>query len=148
MIEALEPSPELARIFDRYRQHYGARGDVAAADAWLARHMTSGALRAFLASRGGQAVGRAVVAPIPASHQLGHFWQLRDLFVAPDHRRLGVAMSLLMHLRDAARADGATRLSLITESENTAALTLYAAVGMEVVTGHVSMSCSTRRDAT
>jgi ribosomal protein S18 acetylase RimI-like enzyme len=90
-------------------------------------------------------VGLAVVAPTPASQRLGHFWQLRDLFVHPRHRRLGVGGALLSSVRDAAVADGAARLSLVTESDNAAALRLYAKAGFEPVTGYASLSWSTSR---
>lgn len=138
------PLPTVARLFDEYREHYGERPDLAGSQAWLRRHLDSGTLRAFLANRGDEAAGLALVAPIPASQRLGHFWQLRDLFVAPRHRRLGVGEALLCAVHDAALADGAARLSLATESDNAAALALYAKAGFEPVTGYVSMSWSTR----
>src|SRR6478672_1236236 len=147
VVEVATPLPALARLFDEYREHYGERPDLAGSQAWLRRNLASGALRAFLANRGGGAAGLALVAPIPASQRLGHFWQLRDLFVAPRHRRLGVGEALLCHLHDAARADGAARLSLVTESDNAAALALYAKVGFEPVTGYASMSWSARPES-
>ncbi|HET7660354.1 MAG TPA: GNAT family N-acetyltransferase [Oryzihumus sp.] len=142
--EVAAPRPELARLFDEYREHYGERADPAASQAWLRQHMTSGALRAFLAVRGDEVAGFALVAPIPASQRLGLFWQLRDLFVAPRHRRIGVGEALLSSLCNAAVAHGAARLSLVTESDNAAALELYAKAGFEPVTGYASMSRSTR----
>ena len=145
VVEVAAPVPELARLFDEYREHYGERPDPAGSQTWLRLHLTSGALRAFLANRGDDAVGLALVAPIPASQRLGHFWQLRDLFVAPRHRRFGVGEALLASVRDAALADGAARVSLVTESDNAAALALYAKAGFEPVTGYASRSWSTRR---
>ncbi len=142
--EAAEPTPQLVRLFDEYREHYGQRPDPAGSQAWLRQYLRSGALLAFLANRGDEAAGLALVAPIPASQHLGHFWQLRDLFVAPRHRRLGVGEALLSSVRGAALAHGAARLSLVTESDNTAALELYAKVGFEPATGYTSMSWSPR----
>jgi len=144
VVEVAVPMPELARLFDQYREHYGERPDPAGSQAWLGQHLSSGALRAFLANRGDEAAGLALVAPIPASQRLGHFWQLRDLFVAPRHRRRGIGEALLSSVRGTALAHGAARLSLVTESDNTAALGLYAKAGFEPVTGYVSMSWSTR----
>ena len=142
--EVAAPMPELARLFDEYREHYGGRADPAASHAWLRQQMASGALRAFLADRRDEVAGFALVALIPASQRLGHFWQLRDLFVAPRHRRAGVGEALLSSVCNAAVAHGAARLSLVTESDNAAALALYAKAGFEPVTGYVSMSWSTR----
>src|SRR5689334_5034137 len=120
--EVAGPTPGLVRLFDEYREHYGERPDASASRAWLRQHLSTGAVRVFLASRGDEAAGLAVVAPTPASLRLGHFWQLRDLFVHPRHRRLGVGDALLSSVREAAVADGAARLSLVTESDNAAAL--------------------------
>lgn len=143
--EPATPIPGLVRLFETYREHYGDRPDPAGSREWLQQHLSTGALRAFLASRGDEAAGLAVVASIPASQRLGHFWQLRDLFVDPRHRRLGVGEALLKSVCDAAVADGAARLSLVTESGNAAALELYAKTGFEPVTGYVSLSWSTSR---
>src|SRR6478736_2942312 len=107
VVEVATPLPALARLFDEYREHYGERPDLAGSQAWLRRHLASGALRAFLANQGDGVAGLALVAPIPASQRLGHFWQLRDLFVTVRHRRLGVAGALLRAVRDAALSNGA-----------------------------------------
>ena len=85
----------------------------------------------------------ALVASTPASLRLGHFWQLRDLYVPDRHRREGVGRALLAHVRDAAAADGALRVSLTTEADNTGALTLYRQCGFERVDGYTSMSLKT-----
>src|SRR2546423_10479973 len=72
---------------------------------------------------------------IPASLTLGTAWLIRDLYVGPIHRRGGIARALLHHVIDNARANGAHRVSLQTETENTQALTLYTAIGFQPVTG-------------
>ena len=82
-------------------------------------------------------------ASTPASLRLGHYWQLRDLYVADHHRRRGVGRALLARVRDAAAADGALRVSLTTEAGNVAALTLYRRFGFEAVDGYRSMSLKT-----
>lgn len=141
--EAASSTPRLVRLFDEYREHYGEQPDPAGSQAWLRQHLNSGALLAFVAHRGDEAAGLALVVPTPASQRLGHFWQLRDLFVTPRHRRLGVGEALLSTVLAAAVTHGAARLSLLTESDNTEALDLYAKAGFEPVAGYVSMSRST-----
>ena len=69
----------------------------------------------------------------PASMALSLFWQLRDLYVAPDHRRQGVARALVDDVVADARAAGAARISLQTEVGNDRALALYRSAGFEVV---------------
>ena len=61
---------------------------------------------------------------VSASLRLGHFWQIRDLFGLPNHRRLGVGRTLLELIRAAAIGAGALRLVLQTEADNTPALRL------------------------
>ncbi|WP_426562389.1 GNAT family N-acetyltransferase [Angustibacter sp. McL0619] len=141
------PTGQLVRLFDEYREHYGARPDPAGSRTWLLKYLSSGALVAFVANRDDEAAGLALVAPIPASQRLGHFWQLRDLFVAPRHRRVGVGKALLKSVCGAAQENGAARLSLVTESDNGAALELYANAGFEPVSGYTSMSWSPRAES-
>jgi ribosomal protein S18 acetylase RimI-like enzyme len=82
-----------------------------------------------------QVCGFITTTVMPASLMLGTAWSIRDLYVAPEHRRNGVARILLQHAIDDARVAGASRVSLQTETDNTPALTLYAAAGFQPVTG-------------
>ena len=66
---------------------------------------------------------------------LGTVWSIRDLYVAPRHRRAGVAKALLERVLRDARAAGALRVSLQTETDNAAALKLYTDIGFQRVTG-------------
>ena len=137
--------PGLAELFGEYRRHYGQPEDVDRSRAWLRDQLASGALRGYLAHRGAEPAGMALVAPTAASQRLGHFWQLRDLYVTDRHRREGVGHALVAHVRDAAMADGALRVSLTTEADNVRALALYGDLGFEPVHGYVSLSLDTGR---
>jgi ribosomal protein S18 acetylase RimI-like enzyme len=57
--------------------------------------------------------------------------RVQDLFVAPEHRRQGVARALLQHAATLGRARGANRLQLETDTDNLAARSLYASFGFE-----------------
>lgn len=129
----------LAEIFDQYRAHYDEPSDAAASRRWLERRLGTGRLRAFVAEDGEEIVGFATTTEVPASLRLAHFWQIRDLFVLPTHRRLGVARALLASVRDAAIESGALRLVLQTEDDNEAALRLYAECGYALVKGYRSL---------
>ncbi len=86
------------------------------------------------ALRSGRACGFIAVSVIPTSLALGIAWSIRDLYVAPPHRRTGIARALLQQaIADAGEA-GADRVWQ-TEAGNTAALTLYTGVGFQPVTG-------------
>jgi len=130
---------QLTATFDRYRAHYGESEDRSRATAWLEENLTAGRLEAFVADAGGEFIGLALAMVVPASLSLGHFWQIRDLFVLPSHRRLGVGGALLASVRAAAISAGAARLSLQTEADNTSALRLYSKSGYSPVEGYQSL---------
>lgn len=129
----------LAEIFDQYRAHYGEPSDPSRSACWLDENLGTGRLRAFIAEDAGRYVGFAITIDVPASLRLAHFWQIRDLFVLPTHRRLGVARALLASVRAAAVRSGALRLVLQTEDENDPALRLYADSSYSLTKGYRSL---------
>lgn len=129
----------LAEIFDRYRAHYGEASDVFRSASWLDENLATRPLRVFVAEDGTRFVGFAITMDVPASLRLTHFWQIRDLFVLPAYRRLGVGRALLACVREAASASGALRLALQTEDDNIPALGLYADSGYAPITGYCSL---------
>lgn len=138
---------ELAKIFDQYRAHYGEAPDAARSATWLDRNLRSSSFRAFVAAGEGQLIGFAITMEVPASLRLGHFWQIRDLFVLPDKRRVGVGRALLDSVRTAAIAAGALRLVLQTENDNEPALRLYTDSGYTLVEGHCSLTLPLHPDS-
>lgn len=130
-------------LFDAYRRHYGMpppdTGESTVG--WLTEAVRSGILTIFTASAAGSPpIGLATSHVIPASLAMGRFWQLRDLYVLPGSRGQGAAAALVGAVRDAARTAGATRLSLVTEPDNEAALSLYRRLGFRPVEGLASLS--------
>ncbi len=140
--ETLAPA---SRLFNRYRHHYGRPPDADVRTlGWLTEMVESNMLTVYTASvespTGATPIGLATTHAIPASLIMGRFWQLRDLYVLPDSRRLGVAAALLTYVREAARSAGASRISLVTEHDNQAALGLYRRLGFSPVAGLTSLS--------
>ena len=131
---------ELAEIFEQYRVHYGEAPDASRWATWVERNLNNTRFRAFVAEDKGQFVGFATTMEVPASLRLGHFWQIRDLFVLPHQRRLGVGRALLDSIRAAAIAAGALRLVLQTEDDNEPAHRLYAESGYTLVEGYRSLT--------
>lgn len=129
----------LAELFDQYRVHYGEAADVSRSASWLEQNLSTGRLRVFVAEDGARFVGFAITMEAPASLGLAHFWQIRDLFVLPSHRRRGVGRALLDSVRAAAVTSGAQRLVLQTEENNDAALQLYTDSGYTVIKGYCSL---------
>lgn len=130
----------LAGIFDAYRAHYGEEVVAGASALWLAESLASGRLMAFVAEVDGELVGFATTADIPASLQLGHYWQVRDLFVVPSRRRLGVGRALLEFILRLAASAGATRLAVQTEGDNAVARHLYQSTGFALVEGYIGLT--------
>ncbi|GAA0453981.1 N-acetyltransferase [Paractinoplanes deccanensis] len=121
----------LAPLFDEYRAHYGETPFPARTTAWLETHLAAGRLTAYTAGT----EGFITVTVQPASLRLSTAWVIRDLYVRPGHRRRGTARSLLTHVITEARAAGALRVSLQTETDNAGALALYESLGFYRVTG-------------
>ena len=129
----------LAEIFDHYRAHYGEASDTSRSARWLEQNLSTGRLRVFIAEDRGRFVGFAITMEMPGSLRLAHYWQIRDLFVQPAHRRLGVGRALLASVRAAAIASGALRLVVQTEDDNDPALRLYADSGYTPIKGYCSL---------
>ena len=55
------------------------------------------------------------------------------LYVAPQHRRRGLARALMAAALDTARSKGCTGLTLEVEATNTAAIALYTACGLQQI---------------
>lgn len=130
-------------LFTQYRHHYGQPPhDDERTLGWLTDMVGSDRLRVYTASVDSQAppIGLATSHSTPASLVMGHFWQLRDLYVLPGSRRRGAAAALVGAVREAARAAGATRLSVVTETDNRDALDLYRRLGFRPVGGLASLS--------
>ncbi|MCO8270071.1 GNAT family N-acetyltransferase [Actinoplanes sp. TRM 88003] len=115
-----------AGLLDEYRQHYGANPAPEAVGEWLREQVESARARVYLA---GEADGICTVAVVPAALTLRTVWLVRDLYVKPSARRRGVARALLTAVEEEARASGAHRLSLQTETANVRAIELYARTG-------------------
>jgi ribosomal protein S18 acetylase RimI-like enzyme len=130
-----------SELFNRYRAHYGQsnREDGRTYD-WLCEMVRGGRFQIFVASVDGQAIGIATAHEVPASLAMRTFWQLRDLYVLPEARRLGAGRAMVLGVRAAAEHAGATRLSLVTEPGNLGALALYDSLGFKGVDRLVSLS--------
>ena len=123
-----------AELFDDHRRHYGANPARQAVETWLRDLLITDRIRLYVAGPGDSVDGFCSVAVVPAALTLRTLWLVRDLYVRAEARRRGVAAALLGEVAGAARAEGAHRLSLQTESDNERALHLYARAGFEPVT--------------
>lgn len=137
-------------LFNQYRHHYGEPPDEDERTlGWLTDMVRSNMLMVYTASVGSPThappIGLATGHATPASLIMGEFWQLRDLYVLPGSRRHGVAAALVGGMRGAALQAGATRLSLVTEPDNQAALDLYRGLGFKTVEGLALLSLDLKK---
>jgi ribosomal protein S18 acetylase RimI-like enzyme len=126
---------QVAALFDDYRAHYSRPSTPEITRSWLHQQVTRHTLTAAAAIRTDEVCGFITATIMPASLMLGTAWSIRDLYVAPDHRRTGIARDLVQHVIRSAHAAGAHRVSLQTETDNIPALTLYTNTGFQPVTG-------------
>jgi GNAT superfamily N-acetyltransferase len=125
---------EAAHLLDEYRQHYGANPAPEAVEAWMREQVINQRMRVYAAGPGDEVHGVCTVTVVPASLTLRTVWLVRDLYVDPEARRSGIGQALLAYVTDAARSEGAHRISLQTEAANVRAVELYARAGFEPVT--------------
>jgi GNAT superfamily N-acetyltransferase len=137
---------ELAAVFDEYRAHYGEVIQAGESARWLQDMLGHERLTTFIAEIDGKLIGFASTMDVPASLRLGHYWQIRDLFVVPSRRRLGVARLLLDSIRSSATAAGALRLAVQTEDNNAVALRLYEQSGFAQVQGYLGLTLQLAAD--
>lgn len=97
-----------------------ARYFIAMHDAALAGHETVGV-----------PVGTLMFTTEWSDWRNGDWWWIQSVYVAPDHRRLGVYAALHRHVEQLARATpGVIGLRLYVEKDNAAAQRTYSALGM------------------
>ena len=126
---------QVAALFDDYRRHYGQPPSPQLARDWLHSQLARHRMTITAALHAGQARGFITATVLPASLTLGTAWSIRDLYVAPQHRRRGIARALLRHVIDDGSAAGASRVSLQTEVGNAPALALYMTAGFQPAHG-------------
>lgn len=85
----------------------------------------------LVAEADGQPAGSLMVTTEWSDWRNGRFWWIQSVFVAPEHRRLGIYSRLHDSVRRAAQADGqCCGLRLYVERNNIGAQATYARLGM------------------
>lgn len=124
---------DLAALFDGYRQFYGQASDVARARAFLRERFHHGQSVLFVAhdlsENKPRPVGFTQFYPSFSSVSMARIFVLNDLFVVSSHRQHGLGTKLLNAAAQHAQELGAVRLTLSTAHDNTAAQSVYRAMG-------------------
>lgn len=122
---ALADLPQVAPLFDLYRQFQGEPSDPEAGDRFLRARLDHGETVLFLATLDDRPLGMAQLYPIYSSVSLRRVFILNDLFVHADGRRRGVAAALLDALEAYAWSMGASSLRLNVARDNLQAQAVY-----------------------
>jgi ribosomal protein S18 acetylase RimI-like enzyme len=122
--------PEVARLFDLYRQFYLQPPDPALAEQFIGARLAKRDSVILVACAGWTPlVGFTQLYPTLCSLSAAATFVLYDLFVVPDARRQGVARALMLAAQSHAKQAGAVRLELATARTNVQAQALYEALG-------------------
>jgi GNAT superfamily N-acetyltransferase len=123
--------PQLAILFDSYRQFYGKPSDVVAAHDFLAQRMRNQDSRILVAREDESIAGFTQLYPIFSSVSMRRAWLLNDLYVLQSARGRGVAARLLSAAVAHGRDSGADWLMLQTGQDNQIAQRLYGRSGWQ-----------------
>lgn len=118
-------------LFDRYRQFYRQPRDPTGCREFLSRRLARDESLVYLARSGTEAVGFLQLYPTFSSITLQRLWILNDLYVLPEHRRLGVASELLRVSQELAQETSSAGVILDTAVDNPAQK-LYEARGWKL----------------
>jgi ribosomal protein S18 acetylase RimI-like enzyme len=126
---AMPDLPRVAELFDGYRQFYGQPPDPDGARQFLRERLQAGDSVLLVAEKEKRFAGFAQLYPSFSSVSMKRLWILNDLFVAPAHRRAGVARALMAAAEDFARSTVTKGLLLATQKTNAPAKSLYESRG-------------------
>lgn len=122
--------PDVADLFNQYRQFYQQEDDLPRATAFIQARLVQGDSLILVArSSAGEALGFAQLYPSFSSIDCAASYLLSDLFTAPSARGQGVGRALLLAAREQALDSGRTSLTLETAVDNLTAQRLYESVG-------------------
>ncbi len=124
--------PQLAVLFDQYRQHYEQASDLAGAERFLSERMARNESVIYAAEEGGELIGFTQLYPAFSSIGMKKAWILNDLYVSEEHRRKGAARGLLDASRELGKATDARYLMLQTHITNSKARALYESHGWKL----------------
>lgn len=122
----LEP---LARLFDEYRQFYGASSDVILALKFLRTRFQHEQCVTFISCKDDVLTGFIQLYLGFSSVECAHYYILDDVYVSPHFRRQGAAIHLIDTAIQFARQQGAIRISVEAKKDNLEAKHLYHKLG-------------------
>lgn len=123
---------QLALLFDGYRVFYRKESAIEEAKIFLNERLVLGDSVIYVYElENRNLAGFTQLYPVFSSTRMKRLWLLNDLFVAPEHRGLGISKRLLEQAKVLVRETNACGFFLETEKTNTIGNQLYPAVGMQ-----------------
>ncbi|WP_240778869.1 GNAT family N-acetyltransferase [Shewanella sp. SNU WT4] len=119
----------IAPLFDAYRQFYECPPDLALAEDFIGKRLTSGESVIFVASQGDILLGFTQLYWSFCSVEAIKIVILYDLFVADSGRQQGIARQLMQTACDYSFTAGAGRVDLLTGKTNVIGQALYESLG-------------------
>ncbi|MFT5505483.1 MAG: ribosomal protein S18 acetylase RimI-like enzyme [Gammaproteobacteria bacterium] len=121
--------PEVARLFDLYRQFYDCVPDLETATHFISDRVSNNESVIFVAETNDRLCGFVQMYPSFCSVDAAKIFILYDLFVDSAVRNGGVGALLMNQASGFARKNGAIRLDLLTGVNNQAGQHLYEKLG-------------------
>jgi ribosomal protein S18 acetylase RimI-like enzyme len=125
--------PEIARLFDLYRQFYECEPDIELATKYITERIDNGESVIFVASEGGKLTGFFQMYPSFCSVDAIKIFILYDLYVDDCMRNQGIGASLMNKASEYASGEGASRIDLMTAFSNKPGQHLYEKIGYKKV---------------
>lgn len=121
--------PDVARLFDLYRQFYECPADAALAEQFIRDRIGNNESVIFLAQDGDSPAGFVQLYPTFCSVQAVKIFVLYDLYVDKAFRQQGVGEQLMQAASEHAVTSGVQRIDLMTAFSNTPGQRLYEKLG-------------------
>ena len=121
--------PEIARLFDLYRQFYRCEPDLQLAVNFIADRMVKDESVIFVAPGEDRLKGFVQLYPSFCSVDAIKIFILYDLYVDEPDRQAGIGAMLMNTAAEFSKNEGASRIDLLTEIKNKTAQQLYEKLG-------------------
>ena len=130
---AKEHVPDVAKLFDSYRQFYECEADIDLAKAFISERIENGESTIFFADEDGITTGFVQMYPSFCSVDAIKIYILYDLYVDASFRNSGVGALLMNRASKYAKEHGASRIDLMTATSNKPGQHLYEKLGYKRV---------------
>ena len=120
---------EISRLFDLYRQFYRCEANIDLATQFISDRFNNGESAIFVAQAKDRLKGFVQMYPSFCSVDAIKIFILYDLYVDEDDRQSGIGELLMKKATEFAKAEGASRIDLLTAFDNRSAQHLYEKLG-------------------